>query len=155
MNTLQIKPVNSENWHTIVSLEVASNQKNFIESNAESLLESFFDTDMHWRCYGLYIEEQAVGFAMIGAYRENEKYIWLDRFMISKNYQQQGLGTRFLQAILSFIQRTWKVTDVVISVDPGNTQAKAFYVKNNFVDTHKIDPQNGEELYCFTYPENA
>ena len=154
MNHLHIKPVNRENWRTIVSLEVASNQKKIIESNAESLLESFFDTEMHWQCYGLYLEEQAVGFAMIGAYRKKENYVWLDRFMISKNYQQRGLGSRFLRDILSFIQHTWKVMEVVISVEPENKPAKDFYIKNGFVDAHKIDPENGEELYLFTYPEN-
>lgn len=51
----EIRRVTKENWREIVQLKVAKGQENFIESNAESLLEAVFEGE-DWVPVGLYSE---------------------------------------------------------------------------------------------------
>ena len=151
MHSTSIRPVTEDNWKEVIALKVDVTQTSFIEPNAESILESFYDTHLGWSCFGLYVDEQAVGFSMIGAYRKEERYIWLDRFMIDAHFQAQGWGTLFLKETLLFIQKNWKVNHVILSTDENNASAKQFYFKNRFKPLHTKDPENGEELFEYTF----
>ncbi|SER54637.1 hypothetical protein [Salipaludibacillus aurantiacus] len=82
MENLSIIPVDSSNWREVAALRPDKSQEAFIESNETSLLESVFDTEHNWQCYGLFRKGTAVGFMMIGAESKTDRYIWLDRFMI-------------------------------------------------------------------------
>lgn len=84
---IYLKEVNIENWRDVVSLSVAENQKNYIESNAFSLAESKFLKQ--WKPMAIYHNEELIGFSMYG-YFKNEKRVWLDRFMIHSKYQGKG-----------------------------------------------------------------
>ena len=98
----EIRRVTKENWREIVQLKVAKGQENFIESNAESLLEAVFEGE-DWVPVGLYSENQLVGFAMYGCYDSTNRSIWLDRFMIGEASQSHGLGKLFLEKICQYL----------------------------------------------------
>lgn len=45
MDNLYIEPVTEKNWRVARDLSVAKNQTDFIESNAQSLLEAAYDKE--------------------------------------------------------------------------------------------------------------
>jgi len=147
MNLLNIHHVNDSNWRQIVALNVAESQSEFIEKNEISLLESFYDMKHNWKCYGLFKGEVAVGFVMIGAENKEEGYIWLDRFMIDCRYQGRGLGSAFLKKIIDYIAGNYDVREIVLSVTKDNPEAKAFYIRNGFINTGLVDQEFDEEIF--------
>ena len=89
--TVRIEEVSQSTWRTIAALKVSESQRTFIEDNTTSLLEAAYDTSLHWVPLALYKEETIVGFAMVGAYNEQEQSIWLDRLMIDQHWQKLRL----------------------------------------------------------------
>jgi diamine N-acetyltransferase len=85
---LHICEVTAKNWRSVVALDVAKDQQQFIESNAFSLAESLYEEN--GTSVGLYDGETLVGYAMYGWYSVKHKSVWLDRFMIDQQYQGKG-----------------------------------------------------------------
>lgn len=146
MEAISIRTITEANWRAIVELKVQPNQIDYINSNAESMLEAFYETKFNWTTYGLYIENLPVGFAMIGAYNEEHQYIWLDRFMVDAQSQGKGYGKRFLEKLIAFIRQNWPVKDIVLSINEENLAAKRLYETFNFKETGRIDEENGERI---------
>lgn len=143
---INLVEVNEGNWREVKELKVSDEQTVHIESNAQSLLEAAYDTSLDWYPYGIYSGEDLVGFAMIGAYNSEEKYIWLDRLMLNRDVQGKGLGTEVMRVIIEYISNNWDVSEIVLSVTPDNHAAIGFYKKVGFQWLDKTDPANGEQL---------
>ena len=151
---IQIERVTEMNQHTAERLQVTADQKRFIESNAESLREMVVDSKYAWQCYIFSREGEAVGFMMVGAEHQTERYIWLDRFMVDKAYQGNGIGSACLQAALDYIKGQHDVDEVVLSLHHDNTAAKRFYTKQGFQDSGLIDQWNGEAIWSYSLTKN-
>ncbi|GAA4071374.1 GNAT family N-acetyltransferase [Amphibacillus indicireducens] len=102
--------------------------------------------DKHRLPYALYSDETLIGFAMIGAYNAEEKYIWLDRFMIDEIFQGKGHSKPLLNKLLMMIKEKWNPDIIVLSIDPTNEKALYLYEKIGFRINGMIDPNNGEKL---------
>ena len=73
MTKYQIKIVDEINWRDVCALKVAPSQLKYIDANSTSLLEAAYDTKFNWSPYALYFKETMIGFAMIGAFRPEER----------------------------------------------------------------------------------
>lgn len=151
---IHIERVTETNQSKAVRLQVAVDQARFIESNADSFREMVVDTKYAWRCYLFSREAEAVGFMMIGAENQTERYMWLDRFMVDAAHQGVGIGSACLQAALNYIEEQYDVDEVVLSLHRDNTAAKRFYAKQGFQDSGLIDEWNGEEIWSYSLKEN-
>ncbi len=149
MDSLKIHQVDASNWREIIVLQVAEGQRKFIEKNEISILESIYDRKHKWQCYGLFQGTTAVGFVMIGAENNEERYIWLDRFMIDCRYQGMGLGAAFLEKMKEFIASNFEIDEIVLSVTKDNPKAKVFYERHGFVNTGLVDPEFDEEIFAY------
>ncbi|MGM0521528.1 MAG: GNAT family N-acetyltransferase [Pseudomonadota bacterium] len=145
--SISIRPVDASNWREIIALAPKQSQQAFIEPNAVSMLESFYDKKLKWKCYGLYEHDNAVGFMMIGARNLWLRDIWLDRFMLDASFQGLGNSHRFLSASIQFIKNNFYVKKINASVIPGNSMGKRFLENQGFIDTGRHDPEFGEQLY--------
>lgn len=146
-----ILPVTQENWRQVIQLSVTPEQEPFIESNAISLLESRYDSQFNWKPFALVVENQIIGFAMVGAYHQEDHYIWLDRLMIDQQFQGQGYGNHFLHELLIWIKKKQQIDKVILSTHPKNQAALVFYERKGFVNTKQFDPENGEVILVYTY----
>ncbi|OAN15279.1 GNAT family N-acetyltransferase [Exiguobacterium undae] len=150
IKTLSIQPINAGNRQAVLALEVAPTQRDFIESNQQSLQEARQDLVHNWSCLALCEADRPIGFMMIGAANEQERYIWLDRFMVDRRFQGKGYGKLFLKQAIQYITKQYDVDEIVLSVHPKNRSACLFYEKNGFQNTQQIDEANGEVI--FVYP---
>ncbi|WP_404407017.1 GNAT family N-acetyltransferase [Jeotgalibacillus malaysiensis] len=149
MKELSIQKVSADNWRSLAGLTVAADQNPYIEPNEISMLESFYDTKHNWVCFGLFKQDQPLGFMMIGAENKEEQYIWLDRFMIDQGFQGSGLGKSFIQLAIEYIFAHYAVNEIVISIKPENVGAKRFYTQAGFEDSGLIDPKFDEDIFVY------
>ena len=147
--TREIRPVNASNWRAIIALKPKAHQEAFIEPNAVSILESFYDRSLKWSCYGLYEDGEPVGFMMAGAGSLYERYIWLDRFMLDGAYQGNGRGKAFLALIIRFLSAKCYVKTIKTSMKADNEPVKHLYASAGFVSTGTVDPEFDEEVWVY------
>lgn len=141
-----LEPINQNNWRKITQLSVAPEQKDLIEANAESLLEAAYDTSYDWSPIALYVDNDLVGFAMIGAENSQQRTILFDRFMIDADQQKQGYGHALFQSVLTYIADRFRVDNIYLRVHQKNEAAIPFYEAFQFSLTGERDPQTGKKL---------
>lgn len=59
----------------VIALTADEKQSRFIETNAESLREMIEDTKYNWQSFAFYEDERPVGFMMVGAENQSERYV--------------------------------------------------------------------------------
>lgn len=146
-----LKKVNNKNiWH-LIQLKVREDQKNFVASNTESILEAYTTITSGGVAlpFGIYHDETPIGFVMFGygeqpdeenpAIAKGNYCIW--RFMIDKDYQGKGYAKEALHAALDYI-RSFPCGDAEycwLSYEPENIAAKTLYHRFGF-------EENGETV---------
>ncbi len=110
---MELVRIDSKNVWDIVNLSVCEEQKPFVASNAESIIEAYVTKQDGGIAlpFGLYENDIPVGFVMLGygtngdedepAVAKNGYCLW--RLMIDKAFQKQGLGGRALEEILEYV----------------------------------------------------
>ena len=147
---IKLKKVNSDNIWDVIKLSVSEQQKNFVASNRESILEAYAtiaDGNMALP-FAIYNDDTLVGFVMFGygsTGDEDEPKIsagnyCLWRFMIDSRYQRMGYGKAALQASLDYLhtmpcgpaEYCW------LSYEPDNIVAKKLYSSAGFSENGEI-----------------
>ncbi|MBO3444619.1 GNAT family N-acetyltransferase [Clostridium sp. CCUG 7971] len=136
---IEIKKVNDKNLEDILKLRINENQNSYIESTEECLKES--DECKFYEPAGLYIDGMLVGFAMYGFFpREGEDgRVWLDRFLIDKKYQGEGLGSIMLDNLIKYLSNKYKCNKIFLSLYENNTGALHLYKKFGFEFNGELD----------------
>lgn len=151
----QLRPITKENWQKAANLKVAPHQVGLIEDNKDSLLEALYVTELKWTPIGLYVDNQIVGFAMIGAENRQTESIWFDRFMIDQAHQGQGYGHALFKTVLNYLRQHYSIKEIYLSVHEENEKAFPFYESFGFVNLNQTDPNNGEKIMCYSLPDEA
>ncbi len=111
---MELVKIHSNNVWDIVKLTVYDEQKSFVASNADSLIEAYVTIQDGGVAlpFGLYENDLPVGFVMLGYGTTGDEAepqvakdgycIW--RFMIDKAYQKQGMGSKALEKVLEYIR---------------------------------------------------
>ena len=144
--SVTIKPITKDNWKEAIALEVNDNQKSYIASNIHSIAESSFYESAY--NYGIYDNDQMVGFILIYKPPEEPEIGHIVRFMIDKNHQRKGLGKKGIIEIIDTLVSDQRKKFVTLSVIPENEGARAFYTDVGFVNTKEII--EGELKYRYT-----
>lgn len=136
-------------------MEVAEDQKNFVATNTESIVEAYTTLAAGGNAlpFGIYDGDTPVGFLMIGygcsdwedapAIAVGNYSIW--RLMIDKKYQHRGYGREALRLALDYI-RTFpkgKAELCFLSYEPGNAVAAKLYRSMGFRENGERD---GDEI---------
>lgn len=143
MDTLHFKAVNDQNEIKVKALELKANQLGFIESVDECLKEAR-ECDL-WRPVAIYMGEEVVGFAMYGSF-ENNKYTWIDRIMIDKNYQGKGIGREAMNKLMKKVSSEYDASKLYLSIIEDNQVARKLYESLGFRYTNEKD-KNGELIF--------
>ena len=152
---ITLRKIDARNVWELVALEVQEEQKSFVATNTESILEAYCAITSGGVAlpFGIYDGETPVGFVMIGygcddwedapAIARNNYSIW--RLMIDRNCQGRGYGKAALTAALDYI-RTFpcgKAECCFLSYEPENSVAKQLYHSFGFRENGEMD---GEEV---------
>ncbi|GGE59588.1 GNAT family N-acetyltransferase [Priestia taiwanensis] len=149
--SLHIREVTKANWRAVANLTVADEQQSYIESTAFCLAEAMYDTQ--WKSVGLYDGDILVGYAMYGINIDvrPEIEVWLDRFMIDRNFQRKGYAKRFIPLLLETIQKEYVTDTIFLSIIPANNLAQQLYESFGFALTGEYD-EFGEAILKWIAP---
>lgn len=148
---VKLKKVDYSNIFKILELDVYSNQKDCVATNAQSIADAYLceTKDLPVYPFGIYNDNDLVGFIMISygsdpdtlnppSVSKDNYCIW--RLMIDKKYQRKGYGSQAIKLAIDFI-KTWpngKAKYCYLSYEPRNELAKKLYHSLGFIE-------NGEE----------
>lgn len=144
---ISLKDIKHSNWLQCIELEVAEEQRQFVNPNIFSLAEAFAhsdtnkeDADKYYRCipFAIYNDEQMVGFTLISYEKEcdydDTPMYEVYRLMIAKEYQGHGYGKEAMKRILEYIKTFpyGKVDYVYASWHPDNIVSANLFLTHGF-----------------------
>ena len=134
MNTEDVKIVelNAENWYDCCELEVSTEQKEYIESNAISIAQSKFEHTL--KPYAIYIGEKVVGFLMYNSVQEELDGYWIYRIMVDKEFQGKGIGKAATKLMISEMAKLPNARKIIVGYHPNNMGAHNLYSSLGFID---------------------
>lgn len=140
---VELRPVTRENWQSLIKLKVRDGQQDFVASNLYSIAESHFgfDEEGHWELfpYGLFLNDEPVGFAMTGLNTNHSRFQALIlRLMVDEKYQGKGHGRQAMKVITEMFRANENVRVVCISYAPENEVARKLYASFGFVETGEM-----------------
>jgi len=140
---LELHPVTQENWNALIKLKVRADQKNFVAPNLYSIAEAQFgfEEEGHWDLspFGLYVDNEPVGFAMTGLNYDHSHFQGLIlRLMVDEKYQGKGYGRIAMQTMLQRFRADDRIEFVGISYEPENHVARKLYASLGFIETGEM-----------------
>lgn len=129
---VKIVELNAENWYDCCELEVSSEQKPFIESNARSIAQSKFESTL--KPYAIYFEEKVVGFLMFNSVQEELDGYWVYRIMVDQEFQSKGIGKAATKLMISEMAKLPNAKKIVVGYHPENSGAHHLYASLGFID---------------------
>ena len=150
---IQLRKIDANNVWKILALEVAENQKSFVATNTQSIVEAYCAITNGGTAlpFGLYDGDTPVGFAMIGygcddwenapAIARGNYSIW--RLMIDKGFQGKGYGKAAMEALLNHIHTfpCGKADYCFLSYEPENAVARELYHSFGFRENGEMDQE--------------
>ena len=147
---LEFRKITFDNVYKIVLLSVQEEQKNFVATNCESLMEAYVAITNKGVAlpFGIYDGDEAVGFIMFGydtlgdedepAVAEGNYCLW--RLMIDETYQNKGYGKEVMKLAIDYMKSEpcGKAELCWLSYEPENVKAKALYAANGFVENGEV-----------------
>ena len=129
----------------LVDLAVAAEQRDFVATNAESLLEA----DENPACvpFAIIADDAVIGFAMYALDPDDNNY-WIYRLMVDQPHQGRGIGRAALGQLVQHMSALPNCPRIILGVNPGNTAARALYESMGFQPTGEVI--NDEDVMCLT-----
>lgn len=134
----------------VASLSVADEQKSFVASNCESLMEAYVAVTNNQPAlpFGIFDGNTAVGFIMFGygstgdedepEVAEGNYCIW--RFMIDQKFQNKGYGKEAIKVAMEYLKTEpcGKASKCWLSYEPENVVAKKLYASLGFIENGEM-----------------
>ena len=127
-----LREITEETLRPILQMEVGDDQKTFVAPNAVSIAQAHFSNNAWFRA--IYADDIPVGFVMLYIDKDKPEYdVW--RFMIDKNHQRKGFGSKAMQQVIEYARKLPKATELFLSYVPKEGNASPFYSQLGFVET--------------------
>jgi diamine N-acetyltransferase len=146
--TVTLRDIDRENFRRCVKLEVNEDQRGFVAPNVFSIAQS--KVEPAYNVQAVYDGEEMVGFVMYG-WDEEEGCHCLGRLMVDKHQQGKGYGRAATEAVIARLRAEPDCRQIVLSVNPANTNAQALYESLGFVKTGEVS--HGEEVMRLSFED--
>lgn len=141
---INFKEIDKSNYNTCINLKVGEHQKNYVASNAISLVQAFYEEELY--PIGIYDNEEMVGFILYDYDKELEGWSF-SRFMIDINHQNKGYGSKTLEKFLEFFHNKYEEENLYTSVEIDNEVAMKLYEKYGFNKKDSFEYKIGNTVY--------
>lgn len=116
-----IVPLTRYNWESCLEIELTPEQTKMTPTVLYSLAQAHFE-QLH--AFGIMTRGTMVGFLMYG---EFGGICWINRIMVDKKYQRQGIGRAALLQLLSRLQMKYSCKEIRTSYAVNNYSAARFF----------------------------
>ncbi|WP_018590704.1 GNAT family N-acetyltransferase [Terrisporobacter glycolicus] len=141
---INFREIDKSNYNTCINLKVADHQKDYVASNAISLVQAFYEEELY--PIGIYNNEEMVGFILYDYDKELEGWSF-SRFMIDINHQNKGYGSKALEKFLEFFHNKYEEENLYTSVEIDNDVAMKLYEKYGFNKKDSFEYKIGNTVY--------
>ena len=132
--------VNENNFEALRRLDVAPEQRRFLDSPLGILARGYVYRSSRARVIGIAEGETVIGVALVKDLDEEPACYDLQQFMIDRRFQGRGYGAAALGLLLDRLRQEKKYADVEVCVHRENDAALALFEGAGFVDTGYVDP---------------
>lgn len=138
---LDFREITKDNFLEAISVDMADEQKGFVENAMYSLAECYVQPDWYPRI--VYDGDTPVGFVFyyfVPADGENNPdLVFLHRIFVDKNQQKKGYGKKILDAFMPYAKERFPSIECVELIHyPDNVAGAALYDKAGFELTGEI-----------------
>lgn len=141
---INFKEIDKSNYNICINLKVGDHQKDYVASNAISLVQAFYEEELY--PIGIYDNEEMVGFILYDYDKELEGWSF-SRFMIDINHQNKGYGSKALEKFLEFFHNKYEEENLYTSVEIDNEVAIKLYEKYGFNKKDSFEYKIGNTVY--------
>ena len=138
---LSFQPINRENWQAVAGLSLLPEQKQFLWSNASSLVECLYEKQAKMQAYAICAHERPVGLLVFGADSDDASSCFIYHLMIAGKEQGKGYGVAAMRWLIENSRDNYQA--IILSYEPENKAASSFYAKLGFQEIG-INPEWGE-----------
>lgn len=136
---IQLRDLTAENFDAVIALAVAEDQRDFLNSNVESIAWAYVAPESH--PVVIYDGDTPVGLAAYGYIPEDGR-CWIMHLMVDHRRQRSGIGRAALEQLLERMTEVSGRASLLVPVNPQNAAAIHLYESFGFEDTGKR--QGGE-----------
>lgn len=138
---IELRPLSRDNFDCVVDLQVAPEQREFLNSNVETIAWAHVAPESFPLV--IYAADMPVGLTAYGYIPEDGR-CWIIHFMVDEASQRKGVGRAALEQLLERMAAVSGGARVAVAVHPDNAAAIALYEAFGFQDTGQR--QNGEMI---------
>ncbi|MBO8463541.1 MAG: GNAT family N-acetyltransferase [Firmicutes bacterium] len=138
------KEITKNNYLDVINLRLATHQAGFVTDNATSLVEAIYEEGLYTRA--IYNDKTLIGFLLFDYDLEIPGWS-LSRFMIDSQYQYKGFGKEAIKKFLEYIEKTFFIKELYVSIELNNPIALHLFHSLGFKDIKKITYTFGGETY--------
>jgi len=150
MPTVELTPVDKDNWRAVTKLKVKDDQSAWVAPNWYSIIEAIFE-DGEIESLAILADGEIVGYMMAEVDTGKDRALKIHRLMVAPAHQGKGIGRAALNALLDRYRDHADIDRSLISFVPGNDGAAHLYRRVGFVDTGQI--HDGEHVYELRFDE--
>ena len=139
-----LKKIDRTNYCDCINLKLNKEQEGFVAPNMFSLVQAAYEPNMY--PLGIYKNNKMVGFILYDF--DDEINGWsMSRFMVDKNYQNQGIGSVALKKFLEFFKEKIGHNQLYTSAEINNLVATSLYEKMGFIKKENFQYNVDETTY--------
>ncbi|MCL6660853.1 GNAT family N-acetyltransferase [Paenibacillus amylolyticus] len=146
MEQVTLQPITKENEFECINLKPREDQLDLVASNADSLIHA--TKEITSKPYGIFAEDQMVGFILFDNEIYNDGYYWILRFMMDEKHQGKGYGKLAIQEVVRMLQERSDCQQIRVSHVPHNITANALYKRCGFQETGELE-DNGDIILSY------
>jgi diamine N-acetyltransferase len=137
-DNVTLREINADTVYGICLLSdtLTEPKKYFVAPNAQSLAQAHFNKYAWFRA--IYAGRAPVGFMMIVDDPDTPEY-FLWRLMIAQPFHGRGYGRQAIQRLVEYVKTRPNAKELLVSCGQGEGSPEAFYLKQGFISTGKID----------------
>ena len=140
---VDVRPLDRSNWEEFTQLQPREEQRDFLPSVLESIAQSKFEPCTP---LGIWNEGTPVGFAM---WCEFQGVFWINRILIDRTQQEQGIGRTALQLLIDHLRRQPTLKELRTSISVRNAAAEYLFMSCGF--RRIAEPVDGEVVMRYVY----
>ena len=152
--SVQLKPVDRENWRAMVRLTTRPGQEHFVSTPAWSIASCYvrkYGDNYEYSPMVICDGDTIVGYVTLVCDGASFEDYWIDDIMIDAIYQGRGYGRAAMKLVLATIQQRYrKCRTIKLTCFRGNDNAAALYKSLGFEMTGDLDPMFKEPIYALT-----
>jgi diamine N-acetyltransferase len=133
---VELRPVTAEDWRDCAALEVADEQRDFVNPVTRYLCLCHYGGV--WQPFAVYDGDEVVGFAM-WAVDPADRSGWIGGLIVDKRLQRRGYGRATLRALVAWLRDDQALASCALSYAADNAVARRLYASEGFVETGELE----------------